>query len=366
MTSGDGTGGRALTSSAPREQWLSASVPGAARSGRYGSESMNGQGTETRMRAAQVTGPGKVRLLDLPLPEPAAGEVRVRLEGCGVCASNLGPWSGPPWMNFPLEPGELGHEAWGRVDATGPGVTSHRSGDRVAVLGLRGYATHDLVSAEAALHLPPVLDGQPLPGEPLGCAFAIFHRARVARGETVVILGIGFLGALLTGLAAEAGARVVALSRRPESLQLARSMGAAETVRLDDHGAVLGRLGELTGGAGCDVAIECTGHQWPLDLAAESLREGGRLVIAGYHQDGPRQVNMQLWNWRALDIVNAHERDQSVILRSMQEAIDAVAAERLRPAPLYTHRFPLDELAEALDATRDKPQGFVKALVVMP
>jgi threonine dehydrogenase-like Zn-dependent dehydrogenase len=64
----------------------------------------------------------------------------------------------------------------------------------------------------------------------------------------------------------------------------------------------------LTNSAFCDVVIECTGMQWPLDLAGELTRERGRLVIAGFHQDGPRQVNMFLWNWRGLDVINAHER----------------------------------------------------------
>jgi threonine dehydrogenase-like Zn-dependent dehydrogenase len=88
-------------------------------------------------------------------------------------------------------------------------------------------------------------------------------------------------------------------------------------------------------------------------------------MIAGYHQDGPRQVNMQLWNWRGLDVINAHERDPKVYLKGMQEAVDAVANGLLDPVPLYTHTFGLDELADALNMTRDRPDGFMKALVMM-
>ena len=53
---------------------------------------------------------------------PGQGQVRIRLEGCGVCASNVAPWAGPDWMRFPTEPGALGHEGWGIVDAVGEGV----------------------------------------------------------------------------------------------------------------------------------------------------------------------------------------------------------------------------------------------------
>ena len=91
----------------------------------------------------------------------------------------------------------------------------------------------------------------------------------------------------------------------------------------------------------------------------------GRLVIAGYHQDGPRQVNMQLWNWRGLDVINAHERDPRIYLAGMQSAVEAVRAGRLDPAPLYSHRFPLSRLDEALTLSEERPDGFMKALVLM-
>jgi threonine dehydrogenase-like Zn-dependent dehydrogenase len=110
--------------------------------------------------------------------------------------------------------------------------------------------------------------------------------------------------------------------------------------------------------------IEAVGKQWPLDLAAELTREGGRLVIAGYHQDAPRQVNMQLWNWRGFDVVNAHERDPAVAVRGMREAVAAIESGLIDPRQLITHRYLLDSLGDALDATRDKPAGFVKAVVV--
>jgi threonine dehydrogenase-like Zn-dependent dehydrogenase len=316
------------------------------------------------IKAAAVTGPGSVALKEVERPRPGEGEVRIRLEGCGVCASNLGPWAGPEWMEFPLPPGDLGHEGWGVVDAIGPGVANVGMGDRVAALTYRAYAEADIAQADAVLRLPPELDGKPFPGEPLGCAFNIFRRSDIRPGQTVAIIGIGFLGAVLTKLASDAGARVIAISRRPESLELARSYGAAETIPMDDHQAIVDRVGQLTDGALCERVIECVGKQWPLDLAGELIGFGGKLVVAGYHQDGPRQVSMQSWNWKGIDVVNAHERDLAVQMQGMREAAEAVASGRLDPAPLYTHTYPLDRLAEALDATRDKPEGFVKALVL--
>ncbi|MFN2473468.1 MAG: zinc-binding dehydrogenase [Sphingomicrobium sp.] len=316
-----------------------------------------------KSRAAVLVGAGEMRIDEVPLPAPGPAQVRVRIEGCGVCASNLTPWSGPEWMTFPGEPGGLGHEGWGVIEAVGEGVAQLRPGDRVAALSYHSYADHDLADAEKVVKLPPELDGQPFPGEPLGCAFNIFRRADIRAGQTVAIVGIGFLGAILTRLATDAGARVIAISRRPFSLDIARRFGAAEVVPMDDHQRIIERVKELTGGAFCERVIEAVGKQWPLDLAAELTAERGKLIVSGYHQDGPRQVNMWLWNWRGIDVINAHERDPQAYLQGICEAVDAVAGGRLDPSPLYTHSYPLDRLGEALDATRDRPDGFLKAIV---
>jgi threonine dehydrogenase-like Zn-dependent dehydrogenase len=315
------------------------------------------------MRAAVLTGPGQIEIDHVPLPEPGPNQVRVRLEGCGVCASNLTPWSGPEWMEFPTKAGDLGHEGWGMIDALGDGVTGLSTGDRVAALSYKSYAEYDIADADAVVKLPPVLANAPFPGEPLGCAFNIFRRADIQAGQTVAIVGIGFLGALLTRLATDAGARVIAISRREESLQVARDMGAVETVPMDDHNRIIERVKELTGGRFCERVIEAVGKQWPLDLAAELTAERGKLIVAGYHQDGPRQVNMWLWNWRGIDVINAHERDPKAYIAGIREAVEAVASGKLDPSKLYTHRYPLDRLGEALDATRDRPGNFIKALV---
>ncbi|WP_284735596.1 MDR/zinc-dependent alcohol dehydrogenase-like family protein [Dongia deserti] len=321
--------------------------------------------TET-MCAAVLVGPGRIRIEQTQKPQPGPRQVRVRLEGCGVCASNLVPWAGPDWMQYPTAPGSLGHEGWGVVDAVGDNVTAITVGDRVAALSYHSYAEYDVADADCVVKLPGPLAGQPFPGEPLGCAFNIFKRSDVAAGHTVAIIGIGFLGALLTRLASNAGARVIAISRRPSSLDLARAMGAAETIKMDDHRRIIAQVKDLTAGTFCDRTIEAVGKQGPLDLAAELTRERGLMIVAGYHQDGPRQVNMWLWNWRGLDVICAHERDPAIYIQGIRSAVDAVAAGRLDPRVLYTHTYPLERLDEALDATRERPDGFVKALVTYP
>jgi threonine dehydrogenase-like Zn-dependent dehydrogenase len=315
------------------------------------------------MQACVIAAPGRIAVQTLERPQPGPGQVLLRLEGSGVCASSLPLWEGRSWFEYPQPAGAPGHEGWGRVAALGPGVSGVAEGDRVAALSYRAHAEYDLAAADALVRLPDTLDQLAVPGEPLGCACNIFKRSQIGRGHTVAIVGIGFLGALLTQLAAHVGARVIALSRRPFALELARDCGAAHTIVMDDHQRILEQVKALTEGRWCQRVIEATGLQWPLDLAGEMTAERGRLVIAGYHQDGPRQVNLQLWNWRGIDVINAHERDPHAYVEGICAAVDLMVAGVLDPTPLYTHRLPLDRLGEALELTRTRPDGFLKALV---
>lgn len=315
------------------------------------------------MRAALLAAPMRASVVSVPTPEPTDQMVRVRLEGCGVCGSNLAPWEGRPWFKYPLSPGEPGHEGWGTVDAVGHNVTTVQPGDRVAVLSWHSFAEFDLALEENVVALPASLDKTPFPGEALGCAWNVFARCAIRPGEKVAIVGSGFLGTLLIQLAVAAGAEVAAVSRRDIALQMARQFGALETITMDDDWRVVERVKEFTDGAWCDCVIEAAGLQRSLDLASQMTRERGRLVIAGYHQDGPRQVNMQLWNWRGLDVINAHERDPRVYVEGMRAAVKAVEDGRLKPEPLFTHRFDLDRISGAFECMRLRPATFMKALV---
>jgi threonine dehydrogenase-like Zn-dependent dehydrogenase len=305
------------------------------------------------MQAAIIAGSRKLEISDTPTPEPGATQVRVRLEGCGVCASNLPVWEGRPWFQYPLAPGNPGHEGWGVVDAIGQHVDDVRPGDRVAFLSGNAYAEFDLADAHALVKLPPELAGRKFPGEALGCAMNIFRRSDIQPGQTVAVVGAGWLGNLVIQLAKGAGARVVAISRRESARQIAQACGADETRSLDDA-----RFGKA------ERVIECIGTQQGLDLASDLIAEGGRLVVAGYHQDGLRQINMQHWNWLGIDVINAHERNPQNYVRGMREAVDAVLGGRLDPEPLLTHSYPLDRLDRALDDVAARPDNFVKGTIL--
>jgi threonine dehydrogenase-like Zn-dependent dehydrogenase len=272
------------------------------------------------MLAAVVTGPRRTELRRCRLPEAASGELLVHVEGCGVCASSLPVWQGRPWFTYPLQPGMPGHEIWGTLD----------DGRRVAALGLDGFAEVVAVPERSVIELPPELDGLPVPGEAIGCAVNVVRRARVRPGDRVAIVGVGFLGSAVASLLPDAAA-----FRRGDPL-------------VDEA---------------YDVVIEAAGTQGALDSASRLVAPGGRLVLAGFHQDGPRSVDVQSWNWRGLEVVNAHERDPAMVARGVREAVRLAAAGVIDLERLVTHRLPLDRLAEAFALAEARPPGFVKAVV---
>jgi threonine dehydrogenase-like Zn-dependent dehydrogenase len=293
-----------------------------------------------------------VVVTEAPVPEPGPRQVRVRLEGAGICASELPLYEGRDWFQYPRAHGEPGHEGWGRVDAVGDQVGAVRVGARVAVISYRAHAELNVAEADNVVALPDELDA-PFPGEPLACAMNALARSQVEPGTRVAVVGCGFQGLLLVQLCAGIGCEVAAVSRRDSSLQHALSMGAGAAWRFGDRA-----LEDLT----FDVVFEATGYQEPLDLAGRLTRVRGRLVIVGYHQDGRRMVDMQLWNWRGLDVINAHERDPALYVAALRDAVKAVRAGRLDPTPLLTHSYRLEEIEEAYRISSERPEGFVKAV----
>lgn len=319
-------------------------------------------GSNYRMHSAQIVSPGSVVLKNVLLPKIAATEILIKLDGCGVCGSNLALWEGRPWFSYPLETGAPGHEGWGRVCAIGEDVTKFKIGDRVSVLSFHAFAQYDKADENNAVLLPQTLNDIPFPGEALGCAMNVFKRSQIKSGENVAIVGIGFLGALLCQLASRAGANVFAISRRNFALDMARKCGAEFSCSLGEIDETV-KLVNIAFKNGCDCVIEATGYQHPLNVAGALVKIRGRLIIAGYHQDGLRQINLQQWNWKGIDICNAHERDSKCYITGMKEAVEAISKKLITPEILYSDLIPMDRIHEAFEAMKNRSDGFMKALV---
>ncbi|WP_237681595.1 MDR/zinc-dependent alcohol dehydrogenase-like family protein [Agrobacterium vitis] len=330
------------------------------------------------MKAAVFTGPEQITIVSDTLPQPGRSQVRIKLEGCGVLACDPISRDGQDKALTSTEPMGLNGEGWGVVDAISPNVRSLSIGDRVASLARSAYASHHLADADSVIPLPPLLDGMPFPGNSLSRVMNIFRRSDIKAGQRVAIIGIDFVGALLIQLASTAKAHVIAISRRPASLAVAKRMGATEAFIIGEHGTtddpvrIIETVHELTGGYLCDRVIDTTGETGLIDLATQLTNTQGRLIMAGCQQVTPHEGVMQPLRERGARVIQTDERNRGmgpgvgseVCVDGMLEAVAAIMDGRLDPTPLYTHRYRLEELGQALIAARDQPDGFMKALVI--
>lgn len=313
------------------------------------------------MRLAELAGPYDFRVVEVEPPSRAPGEVLVAVEACGVCASELDTWAGRSGGGFPSR---IGHEVSGVVVGADEGST-YATGDPVAVWTTgSGYAEQVSAPADACRHLGAFPVGLGLL-EPVACAVNAVELAGVRLADDVVVVGAGFMGSLVQQLVQLRGPRqVVVVDRRPDVLDLARRLGATRTVDSREESAAEVVAG-LTAGRGADVTFEVTGVQGGLDQVGQLTRMSGTVVLVGFHQGAPRSLPLGHWNWMAYDLRNAHFRDEMTIMRGMDVAGRLLASGRLDLAPLVTHRFPLEDIAEAFATAVAKPEGFVKAVVTM-
>jgi threonine dehydrogenase-like Zn-dependent dehydrogenase len=308
------------------------------------------------MRALILRGPRDAFVGDVADPSPSDGEVLLEIGACGVCGSDMNAWRGVAGIEYPLPAGAPGHETWGHVVALGRGVDSLRVGQTVTGLGWNGFAELSVARADDLVRVPSELGHEsPLLGEPLACAMNVVRRSAFRPGDRIAIVGFGYLAALIAHLLPDDLGGWVALSRRDDSRALAMRLGAEAAY---DFSSVPPDLWDSF-----DVSLEAAGVQQTLDYATWLTTYGGRLVIAGYHADGQRTVNMQSWNWKGIDVINAHAREPAVYLRGLREGFDRLMARKLDLSGLHTHGWSLEDAPEAFRIAEARPPGFVKGIV---
>jgi len=310
------------------------------------------------MKAFALASPGQFKMFEKGVPLPGDDDIQVKVKVCGVCSSEVAVWRSME----PEEPLFLGHEVSGEVTEVGKNVKRFKKGDRVSVLAEQGFAEYVCVHEEYAV---PLSDETPYElglGEPLACAMNATKRTNVEIGDTVAIIGLGFMGQLiLQGVKLKGASTIIAIDTREEALDLAKELGATTVINAKED--VRKKVMEMTNHQGVNVVIEATGTQPALDLATDIVKIRGSLIIYGYHQGPPRTTNMQQWNWKGLDVVNAHERDPYVYMEGMKLGIKLLEEGLIKMSPLVTHTFPLEEVNNAFEASVSKPEGFFKAVV---
>lgn len=330
-----------------------------------------------------------LHLSQRPIPMPGPGEVRVRVEACGVCGSDVFLQKGGfgAGVSLPVIPG---HEAAGVVDALGEDVSSVAVGDQVALyyittppddpwaargrpnisphvrrmgVDVDGAFAEYVLRPEAALirpraAVPPAIlavltdaIATPLHG--------LKRVAHLAAGETLVVLGVGGLGSNAVQLGKAMGARVIAVTRSEAKLQLARDLGADETVAAGDRDPdPVAAVKALTGGHGPDVVIQCVGSAAVDEQAIAMGGPGGRVVLIGSSLDHFRARAVDIF-WRELSVLGS----RGFVPDDIRDAIDLYLDGTLTVDHLVGSLRPLDEADQALDDLR---AGRVLRSVLMP
>lgn len=314
------------------------------------------------MQFSQIIAPRTSEVVCAATPDPGPDEVLVQVTACGVCASELHGWA----EGVPVYPWRFGHEPVGVAARVGADVTGVREGDRVTGLFTQAYAEYCLAPAARLMTVPPGVRDESALGEPMACLVNAQRRTPVELADRVAIIGLGYMGlGMLQLLKLRGPSQLVAIDIRDDARRKSKELGATEAwdiAGIPDR-ARLTRFADWQSDRGFDVVVEASGTQAGLTLAGELVRAHGVLSILGYHQGGDRQVDVGLWNWKAIDVVNAHVRRTADLLESLRIGLELTAAGSIDLGGLVTDVYRLDAVDDAYQALADKPPGFIKAVV---
>src|SRR4029077_19998067 len=334
----------------------------------------------TKMKAAQISkAGGDWELVERDIPEPGAGQVRVRVEACGICHSDSvvkdGIW---PGLRYPRVPG---HEIAGRVDAVGASVTSWAVGQRVGVgwhgghcfvceqcrrgdfamcvnrkvTGIDfdgGYATHVIVPAAALAAIPDDLPAEE--AGPFMCAgvtvFNALRNSGARAGDVVAVHGIGGLGHLGVQYARQMGFETVAINRGNDKEPLARQLGAHHYIdaSAEDVVAELQRLG------GASVILATAPTAKAISALADGLAPNGKLLVPAAPAE-PLTINVFSLIIKRSSVAGCY----SGTAMDSQDTLEFSSLSGVHP---MIEKYPLDRVAEAYEQTHS---GQVRFRVVL-
>ncbi len=301
---------------------------------------------------------------EYPTPSPVAGEVLLRMSYSSICQTDIEMWQ-QGMFNSKGKPHVQGHEASGVVEKLGEGVTSLRVGDRIAVENVRtcgtcffcrkgraslcengrnfgfsddgGLAEYAVWPAALCIKLPDNMSNEEAPlSEPTSVAVHAVMNSNVQVGDTAAVIGCGVVGLLTLQVLQAAGAKVVAIDSREQSLSIARDFGAAATLNPSEADPSE-LLPDLTNGYGPDVVIETAGAPGTALNAAQWVRRGGKAVIVGFNH-----------RYQELNFARSVQGEKTIMGSSAtgvgeyRKGVDLIARGLVNVKPLISATIPLD------------------------
>jgi L-iditol 2-dehydrogenase len=332
------------------------------------------------LKAATFYAPGDIRLEQVPEPDAAPGEVKIRVRACSTCGTDVKiSRSGHPNMTAPQI---MGHEIAGEIVEVGTGVEGWAPGDRVQVIAAVPDGTcPDCLAGHQAICPNQVSMGYQFPGgfaeymivprevlavdgmtripdglsyaeaslaEPLACVLNGQELARVGAGDTVVVIGSGPIGCLHVRLArARGAARVILIDLNPARLAAAAALVAPDLTIATEHGDPVAAVLGATDGRGADVVITAAASGRAQEQGLRMLARRGRLsLFGGLPKDAPTiTVDANLVHYRELTLVGVNGSTPA----HNKRALELIASGEVPVADLITHRLPLDDVLDAIE-----------------
>jgi L-iditol 2-dehydrogenase len=344
------------------------------------------------MQAAVYRGVNDVRLETVPVPAIGPGELLVRVHSCGVCGTDLKKIS----TGSHSAPRIFGHETSGIVAAVGEGVRDYSPGDRVMVFhhipcgkcfycqnktfaqcptykkvgctaGFEpsggGFAEYvrvmDWIVTYGTVRIP---DGTSFEQagfvEPVNTCMKGVEALHLHRGETVLAIGQGPIGIILSVLARQAGATLITSDLYPERLRIGSSFGLDLTIDAS-RANVVERVRELTEGRGADAVILAVGGNSLIRTAMDAARPGGRILLFAQTQHGEAVIDPAAICVDEKALVGSY----SASVDLQQESIRFVMNREMDLERLVSHRFPLSESTQALDLAAHPQPSSMKIMI---
>ena len=344
------------------------------------------------MQAAVYRGVNDVRLETVPVPQIGPGELLLRVHSCGVCGTDLKKIA----TGSHSAPRIFGHETSGVVAAAGAGVRQFQPGDRVVVFhhipcrecyycrhntfaqcstykkvgctaGFEpsggGFAEYvrvmDWIVQKGTVRIPDdVSFEQACFVEPVNTCMKGIEALRLSRGETVLAIGQGPIGIILSVLARRGGASVITSDLYPERLRIGVSLGLESTIDASQAN-VVDRVREMTEGRGADAVILAVGGNSLIRTAMDAARPGGRVLLFAQTQHGEAVVDPAAICVDEKALVGSYSA--SVALQ--EESVRFVLGREMDLEQLVSHRFPLAESAQALALAAHPQPSSLKVLI---
>lgn len=341
------------------------------------------------MKAAVLTKPGVIEIMERPVPVPQSNEVLVQIKAVGLCGSDVHYYEhgriGPYVVNQPMI---LGHEAAGEIVAVGKEVKNAVLGQRVTIepgvtCGLCDQCKsgkYNLCPDVKFLATPPY-DGAfceyiairsdmvfPIPDdmtyeqaamvEPLSVGLHAIHRGNLKSGETVVILGLGPIG-LVTAIAAKAAGakRIIGVDLEPFRLSAALKLGVTDVINAREEDAVA-TIKQMTGQRGADLAIETAGNDRALHTTLASVKRGGRVVIVGLPPKEETALNIPHIVDNEIDIYGIFR-----YRNTYKAGVDILSRPDIDLDAMITDRMPLDQTQRAFEKAISEKSRTLKIII---